>query len=75
MSRLNFFGRPLVAFDPVNKDHRRWFAIFNRTGGWGDCPVRFIVPDEDGDLIPLCQRKLIEHYVNKEFGKIEGYKT
>jgi len=70
MSRLDFIGRPWVAFDAANKEHRRWFAEFQRAGTWGRCPVRFIVPDEDGDLLTLCQRKLISHYVNKEFGKI-----
>jgi hypothetical protein len=72
MSRLKFFCRPLVSFDPSNKDHRRWFAEFNRQSAWGRCPVQFIVPDADGDLITLCQRRLIEYYVNKEFGKTAG---
>lgn len=67
MSRLSFFSRPLVSFDPSNKEHRKWFAAFLRTGGWGTCPVRFIVLDDEGDLITSCQRKLIEYYVKKEF--------
>ena len=69
MSRLDYIGRPWVAFDPLNKDHRRWFAEFQRSGTWGRSPVRFIVPDEDGDLLTVCQRKLISYYVKKEFGK------
>lgn len=69
MSKLDFIGRPWVAFDPNNKDHRRWFAEFQKSGTWGRTPVRFIVPDEDGDLLTLCQRKLIRYYVDKEFGK------
>ena len=70
MSRLDYIGRPWVAFDPENKQHRKWFAEFQRKGTWGHCPVRFIVSDEHGDLITLIQRKLIGHYVDKEFGKI-----
>jgi hypothetical protein len=70
MSRLDYIGRPWVAFDPENKQHRKWFAEFQRSGTWGHCPVRFIVSDEHGDLITLIQRKLIGHYVDKEFGKI-----
>ena len=70
MSRLSYIGRPWTAFDPANKQHRKWFAEFQRTGAWGRCPVRFIVSDEHGDLITLIQRKLIGHYVDREFGKI-----
>jgi len=70
MSRLDYIGRPWVAFNPENKQHRKWFAEFQRSGTWGHCPVRFIVSDDHGDLISLIQRKLIGHYVDKEFGKI-----
>jgi hypothetical protein len=70
MSRLDYIGRPWVAFNPENKQHRKWFAEFQRKGTWGHCPVRFIVSDEHGDLITLIQRKLIGHYVDREFGKI-----
>ena len=68
MSRLAACGRPWIAFDASKKDHRRWFAEFQRSGTWGKCPVRFIIPDEDGDLVTLCQRRLIEYYVEREFG-------
>ena len=70
MSRLEFHSRPYVAFDAANKDHRRYFAEFQKLGTWGRCPVRFIVADDHGDLVTLIQRRLIAHYVNKEFGKI-----
>lgn len=72
MSRLQLFGRPWVVFDATNKDHRRWFAEFQRSGTWGRCPVRFVVNDDHGDLLTMIQRDLIAHYVAKEFGKIEG---
>jgi hypothetical protein len=67
MSTLLFHGRPWVVFDPENKDHRRWFANFQKDATWGNCPVRFVVPDDHGDLITMIQRKLIQHYVSKEF--------
>jgi hypothetical protein len=70
MSRLQLHGRPYVVFDPSNKNHRKWFAEFNRTAKWGDCPVRFVVNDDHGDLITQIQRELIAHYVQKEFGRI-----
>lgn len=67
MSRLSFLGRPEVAFDPTNREHRLWFHQFQQDRTWGKCPVRFIVPDEDGDLVTLVQRRLIDYYVSKEF--------
>ena len=69
MSRLEYFERPLVAFDPANKDHRRWFYQFQTSRTWGTCPVRFIIPDDNGDLVTMCQQRLIDYYVKREFGK------
>lgn len=68
-SRIEYYNRPLVAFDPENKNHRRWFAEFNEHRTWAKCPVRFIVTDDAGDLVTLIQRQLIQFYVKKEFGR------
>lgn len=58
-----------MAFDPNNKDHRRYYADFVAYGGWGRCPVRFIVPDETGMDIPtMIRNKLCEYYLTREFG-------
>jgi hypothetical protein len=67
MSRLEYYSRPLVAFDPHNKDHRRYFAEFQTQRTWGTCPVRFIVPEDHGDLVTLMQRSLIQYYIEREF--------
>jgi len=67
MSRLQLFGRPYAVFDANNKDHRRWFADFNKSRTWSKCPVRFVVNDDHGDLITMIQRELIQHYVDDEF--------
>jgi hypothetical protein len=68
MSRLEFYNRPLVAFDPANKDHRRFYAEFLNTTSWGSCPVRFIVPeDHGGDLVSMIKNSLINYYVEREF--------
>ena len=72
MSKIQMFGRPYVIFDPKNKDHRKWYADFNKHLSWSKCPVRFVVDDDAGDLITMIQRKLIEHYTAREFGKIEA---
>ena len=68
MSRLALHGRPWVVFDAKNKEHRQWFAEFNKSAKWGTCPVRFVVDDDHGDLITQIQRNLIQFYVDKEFG-------
>jgi len=68
MSKLEFYARPLVAFDPSNKDHRKWYYEFLEYKGWGKCPVRFICPNDIGyDLTIMIRNELIEYYVQKEF--------
>lgn len=70
MSKLEYYARPLVAFDPTNKDHRRWYYQFTVTKSWGYCPVRFICPDDSGlDLTLMIRNHLIDYYTDKEFGK------
>lgn len=72
MSRLEFYSRPLVAFDAHNKEHRRYFAEYLKTRAWGRCPVRFIVPDAAGsNLIKVIEDELVAYYVGKEF-KVEA---
>ena len=68
MSKLEFYARPLVAFDPSKKEHRRWFHEFMSYGGWGNCPVRFICPEESGsDLVKMITHQLVDFYIEKEF--------
>jgi hypothetical protein len=71
MSRLAFIGRPWVAFEASDPQHRAWFAEFRKLGTWGKCPVRFIIPDDHGDLITMIQRRLIDYYVGQEFDRSE----
>ncbi len=69
MSKLEYLQRPLVAFDPANKDHRRYYAEFLEYGGWGRCPVRFVCPEDIGhDLPTMIKNSLIDYYVSREFG-------
>ena len=69
MSKLEYYARPLVAFDPYNKDHRRYYAEFLEYGGWGMCPVRFVCPEGTGfDLPTMIHRALIGYYIDREFG-------
>ena len=69
MSRLELFGRPYVVFDPNNKEHRRYYYEFVETSSWGKCPVRFVVPEDHGDLVTMIQRSLVAFYVSKEFNR------
>jgi len=70
MSQLLFLGRPWVAFDATHKQHRKWFKEFQDLKTWGRCPVRFIISDDQGDLITMIQRRLNVYYTNREFGQI-----
>jgi hypothetical protein len=74
MSKLAYLGRPWTVFDAKNKLHRAWFAEFQNKRTWSNCPVRFVVADDQGDLITMIQQRLIEYYTTKEFGKIEDQK-
>ena len=69
MSKLEYLARPLVAFDPHNKDHRRYYAEYLEYKGWGSCPVRFICTEDHGDNLPaMIQRIMVSYYVDREFG-------
>ena len=69
MSKLEYLMRPLVAFDPQNKDHRRYYAEYVQYGGWGKCPVRFICPEDIGhDMPTMIRNRLCEYYISREFG-------
>jgi hypothetical protein len=71
MTRLSFEGRPWVAFDESNRQHRKWYFEFVKHKTWGRCPVRFIVTDDHGDLLQMIQKRLNQFYTQREFGKID----
>jgi hypothetical protein len=70
MSALELFGRPYIVFDPSNRQHRSFYHQFVKTGTWGHCPVRFVVPEDHGDLVTMIQRSLIKFYVEREFKNV-----
>jgi len=74
MSKLNLYGRPWTVFNPENKEHRCYYYNFVQTGTWGHCPVRFVVPEDHGDLITMIQRSLVNYYVYREFGEAKTKK-
>lgn len=67
MSLLYLRSRPIVAFDPTNADHRRWFAEFVKYKGWGKCPVRFMAESLEVDLVTFIEHKMLAYYVQQEF--------
>jgi hypothetical protein len=67
MSVLELSGRPFTVFDPANKAHRSYYHAFVKTGSWGRCPWRFVVPEDHGDLVTMIQRSLVKYYVETEF--------
>jgi len=70
MSKLEFYARPLVAFDPANRAHRKMYHEFVITRSWGHAPVRFICPNDIGlDLTIMIRNQLIDYYVQKEFAQ------
>ena len=71
MSQLEMHGRPWVVFDPDNRSHRKFYYDFVKSGTWGRCPYRFVVADDQGDLITMIQRALIKYYVEREFSVVK----
>ena len=68
MSKLEYYARPLIAFDARNREHREYYNQFLEKNTWGYCPVRFIVPEGHGmDLVRMIQLELLKYYVEKEF--------
>jgi len=71
MSQLQLYGRPWIVFDPKNRQHRQYYHEFVKSGTWGRCPYRFVVADDQGDVITMIQRALIKYYVEREFSVVK----
>jgi hypothetical protein len=65
--RLDFFRKPVVEFDPSNRQHRRDYAQFLKTGSWRHCRVRYELIGIGGELQGMMQRRLLEFYTDREF--------
>lgn len=67
---LNHIQRPLVVFNPANRDHRQYYAEFLKFRTWGRCPVRFAISGAAADtnnLTATIERMLAEYYIGLEF--------
>ena len=67
MSKLELYMRPVAIFDAGNKVHRQYYYNFLTTGSWRNCPFRWAIEDDVGNLQGMIQRKLLEHYMGREF--------
>lgn len=74
---LDHVSRPVVIFDPCNKEHRAHYATFIKTNTWGKSPVRFVIDDPTGaantNIAYSIQRLISEYYILQEF--TESQKT
>ncbi len=68
MSSLNMYNRPVVKFDPVNADHRKWLGEFTTNNAWGNCPVKFS-NEGYGNTVAQMQQRLLQYYISQEFNK------
>jgi hypothetical protein len=76
MSKLEFYSRPLIAFDPSKKEHRDLYNQFAQKQSWGHSPYRFICPEgSQFDLPKMMQNELLAWYLDKEFGKPVAVET
>lgn len=69
MSKLEFYKRSIVAFDPANREHRQWFSKFHDNNSWAGCPIRFEVPDDRSgtDVPTVIKRMMLDYYMHEEF--------
>jgi hypothetical protein len=62
--------RPWVEFDVNNAQHREYFSRCYVTGNLGTCPVRFVEPQDRGNLVVNIQSKLATYYLMQEFPNV-----
>lgn len=67
--RLSLFGRPKTVFDPSIRKHREIYARFLETGSWSHSPISFIIDDDSLAVTFTIEKKMLEHYLKKEFGR------
>lgn len=73
-NRLALFGRPKTIFDPSIRKHREIYAEFLRTGSWANSPLNFIIDDDSLAVTFTIEKKMLEHYLKKEFGREQEFR-
>lgn len=60
--------RPVVAYDPANKQHRKYLAEYLQGHSWAKCPYRFVSVDHTGiDHLTSMTNTTLSYYIGKEF--------
>lgn len=73
-NRLLLHGRPKTIFDPKIRQHREIYAQYLETGAWTHSPLSFVI-DDDSLAVTFCiEKKLMDYYLKKEFGKDSRFK-
>ena len=72
MSKVQLQNRPIMAFDPNKKEHRKIFFEMMKYRTWGRSPIRFWLEEDNYNLIDQLQRKLARFYMEKEFGSLDN---
>lgn len=67
MSQLSLVHRPTVVFNPAIKEHRNAVGIFQRRGGWGQVPFKFLLEPPYQDVPSMINSKLMAFYLHNEF--------
>lgn len=66
-SKLDLHRKPVIAFDPGNKVHRKYWALFLRDRNWANIPVRFAFTENVHDITYMINRQLADYYIMREF--------
>lgn len=72
MSKVHLQNRPIVAFDPTKKEHRKIFFEMMKFRTWGRAPIRFWLEEDNYNLIDQLQRKMARYYMEREFGSFDS---
>jgi hypothetical protein len=67
MSQLSLVHRPTVVFNPAIKEHRNAVSVFQRRGGWGQVPFKFLLEPPYQDVPSMINSKLMAFYLVSEF--------
>jgi hypothetical protein len=59
--------KPIVDFDPQNKEHRKLFHVFLTTNSWAHSPIVFSVKGQYNDCVRMVTTQLVKNYLDKEF--------
>lgn len=63
---LDVNRRPVVPFDVTNAEHRRYVAVFLKTGTWSHSPVSFYAPEGISSRAHAVE-SLVAYYLQNEF--------